>query len=320
MFEGKPLTGEGFTQRASTLASTVPMNRVDFGSNRRGAKAAMRTMDWVLVGLLALVLAPGLAALAEVWSASPYYSHGYFIPLVALWAASSKRRVLPLLDSDWDIRGLWVLAGALSVYLIGWLVGSMTWVGVSVVASVAGGVLLLRGRFWLKTLMFPIGFLLFMVPWPEPWLAALTGQLQLWVSELGTSILHAMGDPVLRRGNVIELPGGDQLFVAEACSGITSLLTLVPLGVILAYFTDHRLLRRILLILTVLPVALLGNLARVLLTVQMAQTAGVEAATGSAIHEWVGIFTYLCACGALLGMGAFLRWVDRRSSGENAVS
>ena len=62
----------------------------------------MRAQDWAIAGLLALVLAPGLAALAEVWMTVPYYSHGFFIPLVALWAASSKRRVLPLLESGWD--------------------------------------------------------------------------------------------------------------------------------------------------------------------------------------------------------------------------
>ncbi|MEE3326946.1 MAG: exosortase/archaeosortase family protein [Myxococcota bacterium] len=280
----------------------------------------MRVQDWAIVGLLALVLLPGMAILAEVWAASPYYSYGFFIPFVALWAASSKRRVLPLLDSGWDLRGAWLLSGALLSYLLGWLGGATTWVGVSMVAAVAGGVWLIRGRQWLKTLMFPIAYLLFMVPIPDAWLTTLTGPLQLWVSEFGTTLLRFMGEPVLRRGNIIELPGGVELFVAEACSGITSLLTLLPLGTILAYFTERRQVRRVLMILSVIPVALLGNLVRVLLTVELAQRVGVAAATESAIHDWVGVGTYVSACGVMLGIGALFRRWDRFSTEPDLAS
>ena len=296
------------------------MERVDFSGIEGAMGAGMRVQDWAIVGLLALVLWPGLAILAEVWSSSPYYSHGFFIPLVALWAASSKRRVLPLLEAGWDSRGAWLLSAALASYLLGWLAGATTWLGASMVAAVAGGVWLIRGRLWLKTLMFPIGYLLFMVPVPESWLAAVTGPLQLWVSETGTRLLQAVGEPVLRRGNVIELPGGVELFVAEACSGITSLLTLLPLGTFLAYFTEHRLGRRLLMILSVIPVALLGNLVRVLLTVELAQRVGVEQATASALHDWVGVGTYVSACLLLLGIGALFRRWDRLSEGADARS
>lgn len=277
----------------------------------KGMGVGMRAQDWAIAGLLALVLAPGVAALAEIWMSVPYYSHGFFIPFVALWAASSKRRVLPLLESGWDGQGAWALALALLGYLLGWLGGLITLMGISMVGAVAAGVWLLRGRLWLKTLIFPIGYLLFMVPIPDAWLTALTGQLQLWVSEVGTAILQSMGESVLRRGNVIELPGGGQLFVAEACSGITSLLTLLALGTILAYFTERRAVRRVLMVLSVIPVALLGNLVRVLLTVEWAQRVGVVEATESAIHDWVGVATYLSACLVMLGISALFRLFDR---------
>ena len=278
----------------------------------------MRRLDWVFVGLLALVLAPGLASLAAVWSRVPHYSHGYLILLVALWAASSKRRILPLLDSRPDVRGAWVLGVALLGYLAGWLTGWVSLIGLSWVGAVGGAVLLLRGPEWLRTLIFPIGYLLFMVPLPESWLGVVTGQLQLWVSEAGTSLLQLAGEPVLRRGNLIELPGGRQLFVAEACSGITSLLTLIPLGVILAYFTERRSVRRMWLVLTVIPVALLGNLVRVVLTVELAQRVGVPAATQSSLHDWVGVGTYIAACVVLLALGSLLRRSERTSLSEPA--
>ena len=72
---------------------------------------------------------------------------------------------------------------------------------------------------------------------PDSWLTALIARLQRVVSYLSLQILHAFSVPVLREGNVMELPGGETLFVDVACSGITSIVTLFPLAVFLAYFT-----------------------------------------------------------------------------------
>jgi exosortase len=138
-------------------------------------------------------------------------------------------------------------------------------------------------------------------------------RLQLWVSVAGTAILHAVGQPILRVGNVLQLPNGEELFVAEACSGITSLITLVPLGVFLAYFVERGWLRRAILVGTVVPVAMAGNLARVLVTVALARRIGAEAATQSSLHVWIGLATYVVACLVLLGVGVLMRrhWPPR---------
>ena len=125
-------------------------------------------------------------------------------------------------------------------------------------------------------------------------------------------MLQLAGYSVMRIGNVLELPSGETLFVAEACSGITSLITLLPLGVFLAYFTERTLLRRSILVSCVVPVAMFGNLVRVVGTVVLAERIGVEAATASALHDWVGIGTYLLACAVLLIVGRGMRALDRR--------
>lgn len=262
-----------------------------------------------MLGLLALglVLLPGVRALAAVWSRVDYYSHGFMIPFVALWAATAQRHVLPGLPAARDGRGLSALGGALAVYLLGLATGEVWITGVGTVAVVAAAVLYARGVAWLRTLAFPLVFLLFMVPIPDSWLAPVIVRLQLLVSTVGTWILHAIGQPVFRIGNVLRLPGGEELFVAEACSGITSLITLIPLGVFLAYFTERGLWRRLLLVLTVIPVALAGNLARVLLTVIAANQVGAKAATESSLHDWVGLLTYVVACLVMLGVGSLMR-------------
>ena len=279
----------------------------------------MRATEWILVALLGVVFTPAMLALSRVWSGVDYYSHGYLVPLVALWAASAQRRVLPGLPAGRDARGLVALGVSLLLYLVGMAAGIVWLMGLCLVGAVASIVLYLRGAAWLRALSFGIGFLLFMVPVPAAVLTPVIVGLQLFVSQVGVWLLRLLGYPVFLDGNVFELPGGGDLFVAEACSGITSLVTLLPLGVFLAYFTERGLWRRALLVATVVPVAMLGNLARVLGTVVMAERLGVAAATDSALHDWVGILTYVLACGVLLGTGASMRrWLPEGHGGGRA--
>jgi exosortase len=109
---------------------------------------------------------------------------------------------------------------------------------------------------------------------------------------------------VIRDGNVMHLESGESLFVAEACSGITSILTLVPLAVFLAYFTQQTFARRALLIASVFPIAMLENLTRVVVTIYVAHAYGSEVATGDLLHNWAGIATYVLGCVALLAVGS----------------
>ncbi len=266
--------------------------------------------EWLGLAALFAVLWPGLREMAVIWGSVDYYSHGPLIPFVALWAASAQRHVLPRLPRSRDARGAVAVCVALLAYLLGLVAGEVWLAGLGSVSAVAGAVLYARGPAWLRTLAFPLGYLFFMVPIPDEWLAPVIVQLQLLVSSTGTEILRALGEPVLRTGNVLQLASGEQLFVAEACSGITSLITLIPLGVFLAYFTERSIWRRVGLVLTVIPVALAGNLARVLLTVALANRIGARAATESSLHDWIGLSTYVVACLVVLGVGAWMRRAD----------
>ena len=150
-----------------------------------------------------------------------------------------------------------------------------------------------------------------MVPVPSSWLVPLILRLRLFVTEAAMAILHAARVPVAQEGNVIILPGGESLFVADACSGVTSIVTLAPLGVFFAYFTERTWGRRSVLVASVIPIAMLGNLLRVVVTVLAARRVGVDAATGSALHDPAGLLTYVLGCLALLAVGAVLRRVPR---------
>jgi len=280
----------------------------DVGLGGGGAPgSALRPLEIAVAVLLGLALAPALLELSRAWSSRPEYAHGYLIPLVSLWALLRERRRfarLPVATSGW---GLALLAASLGLYAFATAAGVAELAGLGLVGAIAGAVLWLRGPAWLRALTFPIAFLLFLVPVPESWLAPVVVELRLFVTKAATGLLHAIGVPVAREGNVLLLPGGGELFVADACSGVTSLVTLTPLAVMLAWFTEQRLARRIVLVLAVVPIALGGNLLRVVATVLAARRFGVEAATEGSAHESLGLLAYVLGCLALLGVGAAMR-------------
>ncbi len=260
-----------------------------------------------VIALFVLAWLPGLAILAGAWSASEFASHGFLVPLVALWAATAHREAMAELPARPAVWGRILLIPCLLAYLAALVVRQASLLGVVFVATAVVIVLALRGPRWVSLLRFPLAYLVFMIPLPAGWVTPLIVELQLIVSAAAVRLLQLFGVAIFREGNVLTLPGDVSLFVAEACSGITSLITLIPIGVFIAYFTESSLRRRLVLVLAVLPIALAGNLARVVLTVLLAIRVDVETATKGPLHEWAGVATYVVGCLALLGLGALLR-------------
>ncbi len=262
--------------------------------------------EWLLAALLLLVFAPAAIALGGVWSSVDYYSHGFLVPLVAYWTASrSRMRFSPMANRD--RRGFAVAALAAAVYGVGLATSVVSLQGLGLVAAIVACALYLGGVQGVRVLAFPLAFLVFMVPLPQAWITPLIVKLQLIVSATAVDLLGWLGSGAASQGNVIQLPGGDQLFVAEACSGITSIVTLTPLAVMFAYFTESTLARRLTIVLAVVPAAMLGNLLRVSVTVAAAERYGAEAATGNLLHEFAGLITFTLACLALIGLGALMK-------------
>lgn len=266
----------------------------------------MERAEWLLAGALALAFAPALLALADVWSALDYQSHGYLVPLVALWAAWSGGSERAGLSRRRDARGAALLAVALTVYGLGLAAGSAPLQGLALVGAVAGGVLWMRGAAWLRALAFPVAFLLFMVPIPPDWIRPLIVKLQLFVSEASVTILQPLGVGVARQGNVLRLAGGESLFVAEACSGVTSVVTLTPLAVLLAWLLRTPPARALVLVAAVVPIAMAANLLRVTGTVLAAGRFGVDVVTEASLHELAGLGVYVLGCLVLVALAGAL--------------
>jgi exosortase len=276
------------------------------------AKLRFDTNDKLLLAGLLAVLGVVLAKLAKTWWSSDHMSHGFLVPIVSYFVASSRARELAALPAQLDRRGLVALLLSLLVAFGGYLAPSMTIAGLGVVGSLVALLWFRRGSAWLVALAFPLAFLLFMVPPPEEWHRPLVVWLQTWASSASVEALYALGVPVYLEGYVIQMVGGLQVEVAEACSGATSLYTLTALGVLLAFLSLSRRRTRLALIALVIPAALLGNLVRVVVTVLLCLEIGVERATSGWVHTALGLSIYVVAVGLLLLADAALRRGERR--------
>ena len=221
---------------------------------------------WLWFGALLLVsYTPVLWRLVRQWGSDPDMGHGFFVPLVAGFIAWQKREELLRLEPSPSWWGLAiVLYGALQLW-IATLGAELFLARTAFVISLAGVILLIQGKAWLRALAFPLFVLLFMIPIPTVVYNSITFPLQLLASKVATGALSVLQIPVLQEGNVLEL-ARQKLSVVEACSGIRSLLSLTFLAVVYGYFFETKLWMRVVLFLSTIPVAIVANASRVTLT------------------------------------------------------
>jgi exosortase len=233
-----------------------------------------QTFHWNLVwfgGLLLLCYAPVLYALVKNWNSDADMGHGFFVPIIAGYIAWQKRAQVAATPAQPNWWGLpIVLYGALQL-CIATMGAELFTARTAFLISLVGMVLLLGGTRYLKIFAFPLFLLLFMIPIPAIIYNRITLPLQMIASESAEKALSLLQIPVLREGNVLELP--DQtLNVVEACSGIRSLLSLSFLSLVFGYFFEKRTWLRVVLFLSTIPIAIVANAARVTLTGILAET------------------------------------------------
>jgi len=148
-----------------------------------------------------------------------------------------------------------------------------------------------------------------MIPLPEIVFNQIAFPLQLLASRLGEAVIAGAGIPVLREGNVLQLPS-KALEVVEACSGIRSLVSLLMLGIVLGYFTESRLWARTAIALAAVPIAIVANAARVAGTGLTAEWVSPAAAEGF-FHSFSGWLMFVVAFIGLLAVQRLIAWVPR---------
>ena len=259
--------------------------------------------------LLALFILAGLywsilPEMVQQWYEDANYSHGFVVPLIAGYFAYEKRRQLGevLVEPWWP--GLVLLSLGILQLVIGFLGTEFFTMRSSLVVTLAGMTLFLFGKKLFRLMLLPLAYLLFMVPLPYIIYDMIAFPLKLFVTRVSIASLKLMGVVVLREGNIIMLPF-TTLEVADACSGIRSLISLLALAVAYAFVLNMSQIRRSLLVLAAIPIAISANALRVIGTGLLAQYWGAQAAEGF-FHEFAGMAVFVVAMALLIGLGSWL--------------
>ena len=277
-----------------------------------------RAKPWRLSVLAACVLlayAPVLVHLARQWWTEPDYSHGFLVPLFSafvLWERrDALRRVVP--RPSWT--GMLILCLSLGVLVIGTLGAELFLQRISLLGVLAGLIVWFWGWTMLRAATFPLLLLLLMIPFPGVIYYQIVFPLQILASRLATWILHLLNlFPVVREGNVIVL-SSTRLEVAEACSGVRSLLSLLTIAVMYSYLAEKNNVVRWILCLLVLPIAVASNAGRVVFAAISAELGGASAAEGWA-HFLSGLFLFLFSTLLLLLCHSILISLSHRLGGH----
>ncbi len=311
---GTKTTGSAVTATAEVLPGGKSHSK--FSSFWR----SVRPFGWqglLLVAVLLVLYAPVLRLLVWQWYNDADYSHGFLVPLLSaflIWQRRDKLRLIPRRPSPW---GMVIVLFSLGLLFLGSLGAELSLARLSLLGVICGLIVYFAGAAILRAMTFPLAFLLFAIPIPAVIYNSIVFPLQFIASRFATNALEMLNlFPVMREGNVLVLPHMS-LEVVEACSGIRSLMSLLALAAGYGYLVERSIWVRWLLVLAMVPLAIISNGTRVMITAIMAHYIGREAAQGF-MHEFSGwvIFVVATVLFLLLHSGiTFIRkklgWYDK---------
>ncbi|MBI4707314.1 MAG: exosortase [Candidatus Omnitrophica bacterium] len=231
------------------------------------------------------------------------YSHGFLIPFVCLWLLWQLKDRLKDTVVCSARSGIWVIAAGLAIHVMALSVKVDFVSALSMIMTIVGIILHLFGWQVMRILIFPIGFLFFMIPFPDVFIIFLTYKLKIMATHGAVATVNAIGIPCMAEGAKILLPD-TFLEVGVPCSGIRSLISLLALGALFAYLLNISIIRRTIVFLSTIPIALLSNVVRITLLCLVAHIYGKEAALPCGFfHDFSGFLVFVIAFGCLYGVG-----------------
>jgi exosortase len=265
---------------------------------RRGAGVCIAA---AAVVSFALLFGPVLIRLVQDWRTDDNYSHGFLIVPLALYFSYQRLPALcRLAPRPSTFIGGSVIAVSLLSLVAGTLGSEFFLTRMALIGTMAGAGLFLLGAAHLRVLAFPLAFLILMVPLPAIVFNQIAFPMQLMASQFGEWIITLAGIPVFRDGNIIVLTS-TTLEVAEACSGIRSLVSLLTVAVVLGYFSGASASVRTLIAGSSIPIAIVANAFRVAGTGVAAHVYGPTTAEGF-FHTFSGWLLFATAFLMLIGV------------------
>jgi len=279
---------------------------------------AIGYFDWlpVAVGLLVLYVPIFYRAATGFWQTDEG-GHGPIILAVIVWLIWRNRAALFAVPyQPAPASGVALLVFGLLLYVVGSSHGIALFAIGALAPIFAGAVLAMRGWKVLRVFWFPIFFVAFMVPLPGTFTDALTGPLKQLVSEIAEQVLYSAGYPIGRNGVTLTI-GQYQLLVADACSGLNTMFSLSALGMLFMYLTARAsIIHNVIMLVSILPIAFVANVVRVLVLILITYHFGDEAGQGY-LHGTSGIVLLMVALTALLVLDSILARVIKPRAASN---
>lgn len=239
--------------------------------------------------LLTILFFPVLKSLISVWNTNDDYSHGFFVIPIFIYMVWQKKDFLYSLQVKPSWVGFVFLLVGMILYTVAFLTNFHTLIYLSIMIIIISTVVFLAGWQITYHILFPVLFLLFMFPIPSSVYIQITSPLKVFITNISAYIISLVGIPVYQEGNLLYF-AKTQLEVAEACSGIRSLFSYAMLSCVFSLFCT-TMTRKVIIILSTIPLAIAVNIVRVSGTGILAHFFGEKAAQGF-FHEFTGFFLF----------------------------
>lgn len=286
---------------------------LDSPSNSHGPVSPLAAQWPVIVGLLVL-FGPTYWLLARGFWGIDVYAHGPIVLSVVAWFIYTKRHAFSYSPKRSDVvAGIPLLAFGLLLFVFA---RSQDIVNIEVASQIPifiAVLLLLFGTAAVKTLWFPLLFLVFLVPIPTAFIDLLTGPLKHYVSVVVDQLLYTAGYPIARTGVMLTI-GQYQVLIADACSGLNSIYTLSAMGLLYTYMVQRGAWLHIAILLAgIVPIAFAANVIRVIALILVTYYFGNDAGQGF-FHGFAGMFLFMIALAGFIGLDFLLGalWFSRR--------
>lgn len=244
------------------------------------------------------------------WEGDVNYNHGIVVPLAAIYLIWKKRAALKELSSESYVPGIYLILLGIIFYFIGIRIEFLRITVFSFFSVLFGLLLYVYGKETTRVLLFPILFLLLMIP--IPYIDGLTQPLKLFASMVSAGFIKFIGIPVIRDGNLIYLKNFT-FEVATSCSGLKSIVLVTTIGIFYAYIMQKSLLKRLLISFLSIFIAMVANISRIVITGLVSYYFGEKIAF-KLTHDFSGIIVFIIAGAMLVITGEIINWIFREKT------
>lgn len=233
-------------------------------------------------------------------------SHGYLVPLVSLYILYVEKDKIKASLGEGSLWGLLAMLPALFLGFFGTRGSQLRFEEVGFIGLLLSLTWCFYGLKTVKRILFPCLYLLFCLPLAT-FLDVITVHLRIFATSTAFAILHGLGTEVVQQGTMIVSTTGDfAIDVANPCSGMRSIFALLALSAAYAYFNQPTWAKRGVLFLSAIPLAILGNVMRILTIVLVAAYADKNFAIGF-YHDYSGYIVFIVAIALMLGIDKLLK-------------